>query len=538
MFGFSGRENMYKIIIVDDEKRIREGLKTMIPWETLGFEVVGIFGDGVDALEFLNMVPIDVVLTDIMMNRMSGIELARFIREEQMPCKVIFISAYKKFDLALQAIKYGVEDYILKPTKPSEVREVLNKIKQELDRRKEDLEQREVETSRWKEVFPTLEEKLIGNLIMGALDDKELLKQQWRLLYPQVDLEQCPCVLADLKIKDYQAFLKERWNYGLGEFEDALYSFFRVYEGAGHFFIVYKNKGYLKVFGIIKQFSLSSEENKVFSSQQLRNFVDQMTEIFSFDVLIETEKIFDNLYQIADEKEAIIGADMFGNNAQIYFYEKKKMVFTNLMTGNINMAHKIVRDMIEYISEEDIRYRRHMLADIFSGISEFLWENNRQLFAVVQPFILSRNIANMSSRQEIEVYCNCVFESMKTKEAMSNYFEQDKLVNQIKKYVQEHIYEDVSLEFVADEMFVSSAYLSRLFKKSTGENFLQFVTRMKIEEAVKLLSDPQYKVYQVGEKLGYKTTRHFSRLFNSFMGAYPSQYRKSVLGIGDGTDEE
>ena len=103
---------MYKIIIADDEKFIQEGLVNLIDWKSLGFEIAGVFEDGADVIEYLNTMPVDVVLTDIKMKHISGIVTAKYIYENEIPCKVVFISGYKEFDLVLQAIKYGVEDYI------------------------------------------------------------------------------------------------------------------------------------------------------------------------------------------------------------------------------------------------------------------------------------------------------------------------------------------------------------------------------------------------------------------------------------------
>ena len=527
---------MYKLIIADDEEIIRESLAKLINWEELGFEIVGSLEDGSDVIELLNNMPVDVVLTDIYMNHMSGIDVARFVKEEQILCKIVFISAHREFDLAFQGIKYGVEDYILKPTKPAEVKKVFGKIKEDLDQKRHNVEQQRIVEARWKELAPVLREKFIGNLILGAFDNRKLLEQQWQLLYPQIDLYKCPCVLADLEIVDYQTFLNSEWHYGIEQFEDALYNYVRLFEGISAFHIVYKNKGSLKIFGIMKEHYEDVYENKVLCNNQLQYFVSQLCDFFKFHIIAETRKAFDNVYEIIEKQDDVIGRDIKSGHVEIYFYEQKKMILTNLMSGNIGMAQKVMQSIIKSMSDEDIRYRRHLLADVFSSISEFLWENNRQLFHKVQPAILFRDVLNMTSQKEIEDYCEYVFESMKNREAISDCFDQGNLVNQVKNYVREHVFEDVSLENVANVVFLSRSHFSRLFKKQTGENYIQFITRMKMEKAIELLGDPKYRVYQVGECLGYKTTRHFSRLFYGFTGYYPNQYRKEVLGIGDGVD--
>ncbi len=124
---------MYRLIIVDDEYEIGSGLSRYFPWDSVGFEVAAVFQQARSALEYLQTHPVDVVLTDIQMPGMSGIDLAREIYEQRLPIKVIFLSAYKKFEYAQQAISYKVVHYITKPTVHSEIAEVFCSVRKELD---------------------------------------------------------------------------------------------------------------------------------------------------------------------------------------------------------------------------------------------------------------------------------------------------------------------------------------------------------------------------------------------------------------------
>ena len=141
-----------------------------------------------------------------------------------------------------------------------------------------------------------------------------------------------------------------------------------------------------------------------------------------------------------------------------------------------------------------------------------------------------------SSEEGILEYCDSIFERISQWEEEDIGYK-DGFVKQIKDYVTEHIYEDVSLEDLANKMYMTTTHLRRIFKKQTGETFLQYTTRKKMEKAAQLLSDPKYKIYQIGEMLGYSTPRYFSKLFFSFYGVYPQEYRKDVLRLGDFVDE-
>jgi YesN/AraC family two-component response regulator len=124
---------MYRLLIVDDEEDIRRGLADFFPWEEIGFRVVGAAEDGKQALSILRKGEVDVVFSDIRMPVMSGVELARILYETGMKVKVVFLSAYRDFSYARQALEYGVRGYVLKPTSYSEIQSVFKRLKKEMD---------------------------------------------------------------------------------------------------------------------------------------------------------------------------------------------------------------------------------------------------------------------------------------------------------------------------------------------------------------------------------------------------------------------
>ncbi len=529
---------MYSLIIADDEKIIREGLTTQIDWNNLGFEIVGAYSDGSEIIDFLDSMPVDVVLTDIMMTHIGGIDVARYIHDTGIPSKVVFISGHKEFELALQAIRYGVEEYILKPSKVEQVEAVFTKIRNELDAKARDQEYRDSVERRWEKLHPIIEEKFLSNLVIGALEDKEDIKRRMQLLYPEIMVEYCPCVLMNLEIKNYGSFIQEEWNYNSGQFEDAVYNFVAMYQGIASFHVVYKYKEKIRLFAIMKEYRNSKEENEALCRMQVEQFGRQFREIFGTEISIEVNRVFEQIYQVTQWREDMIRKDDRQDDAEILLQEQKKMILTNIMQGNISTAQKILDHLLNSLAKDDMRYCRNVLVDIFSCISEQLRENNQQLFKVLQPFIDYHIILNMDTPKELERYCKRIFDKMKSKESMPNQFNKNAMVNRIKGYIQEHIFEDILLEDVGNAVFLSNTHLSRIFKTQIGEPFSQYVTRKKMEKAAELLHDPQYKVYQVGEMLGYKTARYFSKVFNNVMGYYPGQYRKDVLHMGECADEE
>lgn len=124
---------MYKLLIVDDEVTIRTSLANYFPWEQIGFEVVGICADGKEAIDFIENNQVDVLLSDIMMPNVTGIELAKYIYEKKLKIKVVMISAHSEFDYARASMRYGVRYYVLKPTKYEELNQVFSEVHMECD---------------------------------------------------------------------------------------------------------------------------------------------------------------------------------------------------------------------------------------------------------------------------------------------------------------------------------------------------------------------------------------------------------------------
>lgn len=528
---------MYKMIIADDEKIIQEGLAELIDWNEMGFEIAETFSDGAEVIEYLDTMPVDVVLTDIRMKHVGGIDVARYVQEAKIPCKVVFISGHKEFELAVQAIKYGVKDYILKPSDEEDVKAVFEKIKTELDRNVEDKAYRARVEEHWTQIHPVLEEKFLNGLILGVVENNSKIAQRMQFLYPEIDAERCPCMLMDLKIQDYNAFIGTKWNYSSDQFQDAIYHFTEIFEGAGLFRIIYKYKDKIRLFAIMSEYCESEEENRRLCDSQMKQFVRQFGEIFGTELTVEAGSIFRNIYQVKEWHEDYIRKDERQQEIGELWQEQKKVVMTNILLGNVNTVMQDMESIIKGLDGVDIRYCRNIVVDIFSCISEVLRQNNQNLYFYLKPFIDYHSIMEMSSITEIEVYCKRFFNKMMMCENSKDPFNKSGMINRVKEYVQEHIYEDILLEDVANEVYISVSHFGRVFKKQTGETFLQYVTRMKMEKAAELLKDSKYKVYQVGEMLGYKTHAYFSKVFYNVIGCYPGEYRKKQLHTREVADE-
>lgn len=243
------KRTMYRLIIADDEKRIRQALKNIIDWESLGFEVTELFADGQEIIEYLDYMMPDVILTDIKMNYISGLDVAKYVFEHQYPCKVVLISGYKEFELAVQGIKYGVHDYLLKPTDVEKLEDTFRKIKAELDETREKLRKSRKDQERMKEANLLLEERFFSDLIMGVVKNRDYVRSCMETIYPEMNAEETRCFVTDVFIQDYEHFMEDVWEYSYDQFEVNLGNFLRIYKKGVSYHIVYKADNLIELVG-------------------------------------------------------------------------------------------------------------------------------------------------------------------------------------------------------------------------------------------------------------------------------------------------
>lgn len=538
---------MYKLVIADDERRIRQGLRNIVDWESLGFQVIDVFSDGQEVIEYLEFAIPDVILTDIKMNRVSGMEVARYVSEHRLPCKVVLISGYQEFELARQAVKYGVEDYLLKPTDVMNIEDTFGRIRERLDKLYEEHRKARSEKERMAEALPLLEERFFSDLIMGVADNDEYIRNCMGILYPDVAPEHCRCLLADIYIQDYGRFMEEVWEYSYDQFEINLANFLRIYQNEYSFHIVYKADNLIEVMGIYvgaiqKEQGILEEGRKDPASEEVsvEQLLSELTASFHFQAEYFIRQTCESIFQIKkpDGGNIFWGKEENRETLVQRLKEQKSQVMSNVMVGNIVTAQKLFHNILGELKVLPMAQRNNMVIDILSTMHTVLGETNRKLADAMGSCFDYRAVLSITRQEELWEYMDRIFDWIKNAKEKQGYLSADSLISKAKEYIRDNIYRDISQEETASHLYISSSYLSRMFRKQTGENFLQYVTRVKMETAIELLKDPQYKTYQVCEKLGYKTPRYFSRLFRAHTGMNPSEYRGKVLHIGGEFHEE
>ena len=530
-----GIENMYRLVIADDESRTREGIMNGIDWNELGFIVTETFADGQELIEYLDCVVPDVILTDIKMNYVSGIDVAKYVFENKLPCKVVLISGFQEFELALQGIKYGVDDYLLKPTDVDKVEETFIKIKKQLDERYAQFQKTKSERQRMDEALSLLDERFFADIVMGVVENGEYVRSCMGVLYPEVDVENTKSFLANIYIEDYEQFMEEVWEYGRDQFEINIGNFLKIFKNDYCFHVVYKENELIELLGLrIENKTKGSQEEE----QALKNLLLELEQVFGFRAKGKVRGIYDNIDQIGKANEQDLMAEVDEKELIQYLNEQKKLIMSNISIGKIITAQKLYHNILEELDKLKYSWQRrnNVVIDIMSTMNTVLWETNKELAKSIQPFLCYTKVLSMTKIQEIKAWSDRIFDQIKLADLRSTN-RGGSLVERAKDYICENIYKDISQEETANYLYICPSYLSRIFRKQTGESFLQYVTRIKMEKAIELLKEPQYKTYQVGEMLGYKTPRYFARLFRAHTGMNPGEYRSKMLHLGEEYEE-
>lgn len=521
---------MYKLVIVDDERRIREGLKSIVDWQSMGFVVTEVFSDGRELIEILDYMVPDVILTDIKMNDVSGLEVAKFVYEHRIPSKVVLISGYHEFELACQGIKYGVEDYILKPTDVEKIEETFIKIKKQLDEEKKVQNNVCINQRKMDEALKLLEERFFADVVMGVVESEEYIRNCMALLCPGIEAEYGHCFIADIYIEDYSQFMELVWEYSYDQFEMNLKNFLHIYRGNNYrFYIVYKANNLIEILGIETKILIDSVDVNARVTSELERLLQEIQLEFNFKAYYKLRRVYKSIYEMCNLKEMVLEGGVDDSALWQRLEEQKKLLMSNITIGNVVTAQKLYHKIIQENNNLSIQEKNKIILNIMSTLNKVLWEMDEFLAKSLESLFSYLDILAMTKPQEIWEWSNRIFDRIK----MENDNMGNSMISRAQNYIKENIYKDISQEEVANYLYICPSYLSRIFKKQTGETFLQYVTNVKMERAIELLRDPQYKSYQVGEMLGYKTPKYFARLFRAYTGLNPGEFRGKMLHLGE-----
>lgn len=536
---------MFSVMIVDDDPLICEWLTNQISCSSMGFKVVGVANNGIEALQKLNEYNPDVVISDINMPKMDGIELLNCIKEYESGPQVVLLSDENDYPHVKQGILLGALGYILKPLDKDNLKEVMKKVFDELMMKK----QEEEKEQKIKEKMELFRERLLYDILRG----KEYSFQRFDDLVSEYGLKlhrDKMVQVAIVEIGNFDEKSKELVKSGkFYELTDKVRE--EITKMAEDFGGISCEIGDMDI-GILSviiqplndiEVSDFDEMSYSFFSKLLKKIKQEMDVRVTIGVGNIQKKFKEISLSYMGAKAALRHKYILGGNRVIsikeFDFDKQQKILYPAE------REKLLTDYIMTADERVFQSVNNLFNEISIGSKGVL---NRIAFAANQlVYNISRYIDSQYSYikklYDFNKFTDVDFTSFKSEEEIKEHFIYlvNDLLEVVKKYkpgngnpvikkacdyVLQHIDEDITLLTISNKLNLSKNYFCSLFKQETGYNFLEYVTTVKMEWAKKLLKEGNCKTYEVSDMLGYRESSYFSRLFRKYTSYSPAEYKK------------
>ncbi|RUS46047.1 response regulator [Cohnella sp. AR92] len=530
---------MNKALIVDDELLMRIGLKSMIDWEEQGFRIVGEAANGKEALELAEIHKPELIVTDIKMPVMDGLELIRENSRRQSGCQYIILSCLDEFQYAQEAVRLGAADYLIKSDiKPQQLKDALGTIKKRIvmDSIQEEAAALKEQV---KEGIGYLKETLFKELISGFRDEREILEKTEAL---GIALIQGPMILAKLRVDRFERIRRKYveqdeklLRYSVVNIMEEVVSRRRrrevIVENSSEYLLILNTEG-----EAIHEEEIASY-NRLFAKIQA-----SLKDFLNITVAIGVSSVasgFRGLKKAYWEADAAIKSLFFEDRSRMAYYdsiplktrdsdvypiepEDERKFRLEVETSREGAARfmLMMRAKLrqEGYSEQAARKAYISILSLISSCFPSLPASGGDGRTIYEKLLLEETLDGMHGLA-LDYLDECEAHNRSRSDRPQSYAEQASAIL-LSQYA-----DDISLQSVADQINVNSSYLSRVFKQETGENFVNCLTRIRIEKAQSLLKDKGIRIYEVASQVGYPNTPYFSKLFKKMTGLSPEEYR-------------
>jgi two-component system response regulator YesN len=532
---------MYKLLLVDDEEEVRKGIVKKINWQEYGFEISGEAENGREALDLAEKLNPDLVLTDIKMPFMNGLELAEVLKKSCPTTKVIIITGFDDFDYARKAIGLNVIEYILKPVSSQDLITLLKKVKIQLD---EEFSQKENINNLQNHYFnslPILREKLLTSLITGQLKKDELLAKAKSY---NIDIEGNLFLISVIHIDKRSEILFEKRELLNLALMDSLTEAFAKNQRAS-IFIHNERVIIISVFDdatddiAMHDTGIALEETRICVEKYLKITITAGIGTFCRDIT-QIVSSYQNAMAALDYRFVL------GNNRIICIEDLEpqaanKIIFTETNEHDLNTCIKVgneknLLDTIDGLFSDIIEtkasykdyqvYLLEMLTTIVKTAKQLdvdmihLFGENYNIFSELYKHNDIKDV-----KRWLYHICTTVMKHISNDRLDST----KSLMEQAKVFAQEHYREsDITINMVCKNLHISSTYFSALFKKETKMTFMSYLFQIRMDAAKDLLKNTNLKAFEISEKVGYSEPNYFSYCFKKQFGVSPSEYRSSV----------
>lgn len=534
---------MYTIVVADDEEELRKAILRKVDWEAIGFQVVGEAENGIEALELVEKMEPDLLLTDIRMPFISGIELARQVREVRPSTQIVFLSGFDDFSYAQQAIQYNIISYLLKPISMAELTEELIGIRRKIDKIFADFT---ASTQTANEALGFVMPLLLDDIQVdySGEREKELVESATRFGLMKNPTELHYGVITTM-IRNPQGE-----NITAPEHVHAIDTILQKYVRYSSFYsdrkvvslIIGTNSSFDKYMHILVGDIIQSMERilQVHCVVGVSRIVDRMVYLHeayreAVNATSYAPKEASGVHYIADEEPSNI---MDLENIQNMVNEVENLIrggSRQELTGF--MEHLFAQIESKSISRIQVNF---LLIQILSAVCRILYavsDEGDSLELAEDSFFRKMHLFDGSiaaTRERITGFCMEARDAVVDKRKKSSEILCDKTIQMIENRYSDP---DISLISISGEIGVSPNYLSSMIKKYAGQTFVDLLTKKRVEEARKLLLTTTMKIREISERCGYRDQHYFSYCFKKYLGISPGAMRQEMTATSTGKEE-
>ncbi|WP_394922183.1 helix-turn-helix domain-containing protein [uncultured Robinsoniella sp.] len=526
---------MIRTIICEDEYWVRKGIINLIPWNEFGLEFAGEFENATDAIEFLKVHPIDLVITDMNMNNGDGCTLLDYLCDTNTDCEKIIISGYTDFEYTKKAINSSVCEYLLKPVEETELRNVLIKAIDKIHTKLKDrMEQIQVQ-EKMQQTVPLLQEKLLNSLVSPEDFGKEKIIEELskigfelndkyftvQILYiAKLHSDSSLTTLTEEELGTWTSFIEEkitRKDCILFKSRHRKEEFILLWEGTPnrtlHRTLIFTE---FQKLGDYKGYTMKSGTGTfVKGYQSIPLSYRQAKATLEYELINQPfpqNVFFDDIKDL--------------NHSTCSYTPDEK-----LLTGIIkNRNRKMIPLFIQHIGSISKTSSYYHLPTYKNAVIRAAMQLEKACFekdmknpelsdtvTIVTPMCTTNRI----NQYLIKIFNDILDEIEKAKAPAGK-----NVIEEICEYVKVNYGEEISLIAFAQKYYMNHIYLSRLFKSETGENFSSFLTRIRMEKARELLSSDSFLIKEIAEMVGYENPYYFTKAFKKYFACSPTLIEK------------
>ncbi|GAB2676704.1 AraC family transcriptional regulator [Paenibacillus thermoaerophilus] len=533
---------MYNVMLVDDDYPVLELLSEAIPWEELGLALSGTLENGEAALERADAegAP-DILITDIGMPRLNGLELIKALKEKRPAMKVAILSCHNEFHYAQQALKLNVQDYILKETlDPADLIRLLKQFRAELDQERQmDRHRRQLQ-----HLVDRNRMELKSRFIRKTVREPILRKDEWfaEAASYGLSLEGGACLPVLGAIDRYPDAIRRYLSGDVLRFavDNVLEEMLREADPRGvHFF--YDDRRFVLLFPHLPSLKVNMYDRAAAVVRRLQAALCRTIRVsYAFrigDLCASPSELKSSLHALLDDngqrfymaEGAIerIGRIEFSRDDLYSWYAQASEEFRDMLIDKRTSAvEPTVAKWMSFIRERQFPpdtvkdWTLKLLLDL-----KLKLQSLQQFRSYYTVDVLHKEILEMDSLAQLQDWLIAYFrEAVPVAGGILEMSTRSEVLD-AQHYVSQHLHKKIALEEIAGHLHLNPSYFSRLFKKETGETFIEYVTRMKMERAKELLDQTNLSVNRICEMLGYDNQSYFIKTFKSATGHTPLEYR-------------